>query len=91
MSEVRKAKTGFTILKDSQGFFQVIEVGEPVELETAPSLADIKFACGEVRDALLRNEAVGQVLAILSKNNQNNGESEDLAASDEDTSAPEAQ
>ena len=85
----KKARIAFTVIQDERGFYQVLtNVNEKVEVERQPSLLDIKMACGEIREALLRNETINAVMGIL---DQKKAENDVVATEAEDVSAPEVE
>jgi hypothetical protein len=86
--EVRKGKFAFTVVQDERGFFQVIDANEQVEVERPTTVGDIKNACREVHEAIVRNETVQMAIAVLAPKQP---ESEVVEAPEAETSAPEAQ
>ena len=89
MSEKKKAKIAFTVVQNPSGFYEVLtDAPENVEVERQPSIVDIKLACIEIKDAILRNEVINSVLGILA---QKEAKEKELAPEAEEVSAPEAE
>jgi len=87
--ETKKARIAFTVIQDDRGFYSVLnDVNEKVEVERQANLLDIKVACGEIREALLRNETINSVMGILA---QKEAEKGSVATDSEEVSAPEAE
>lgn len=85
----KKVRIAFTVIQDERGFYQVLtNVNEKIEVERQAGLLDIKVACGEIREALLRNETINAVMGILAQKEVENG---DVATYSEEVSAPEAE
>lgn len=85
----KKARIAFTVIQDDRGFYQVLsDINEKVEVERQASLLDIKVACGEIREALLRNETINAVMGILAQKEAENGT---VATDSEEVSTPEVE
>lgn len=90
MTEVtKKARTAFTVVQEENGSYQVLsDVNQKIEIDHKPTLLDIRLACGELQHAILRNEAINAVMAVLA---QNNDKTEPVATDSEEVSTPEVQ
>lgn len=85
----KRARIAFTVIQDERGFYHVLsDINEKVEVEHKANLVDIKIACGEIREAILRNETINAVMGLLA---QKEAENDVVATEAEDVSAPEVE
>lgn len=88
-NEAIKAKTAFIVLQSENGaYFALNSLDKKIEIERPASLQDIKIACGEVRDAIVRADITNSILTALTPKVAPEAVSE---VQELETSAPEAQ
>lgn len=87
--ETKKARIAFIVVQDEGGAYQVFtNLDHKIEVERQPTLSDIRLACSELQHAVLRNEAINAVMAVL---DQKANKTEPVVTDSEEVSAPEAQ